>query len=240
MTRVLSTKDWVKLIGKERLQNFQDSMARTYNINLCFKDLDENPITVCSNMSLLCYTIANKNSEPCKETQAKMFQMLKTQKEKKYQIINCYIGMTNFAFPVYFNNELIAVLTGGGIVTEKSNMSKDILSKYHVPKLAVKELERVCETIFDSLELLNIDLNLLENIEKVASLDENANLNFDNKLSKRESEVAKLICIGFTNKQIAKKLFISEKTVKTHVSNILVKLDLRDRVHIVVEYGNRS
>ena len=90
------------------------------------------------------------------------------------------------------------------------------------------------------MELLNIDLNLLENIEKVASVVENENLNFDNKLSKRESEVAKLICLGLTNKQIAKKLFISEKTVKSHVSNILVKLDLRDRVHLVVEYGSRS
>lgn len=240
MTKRLSTKDWVKLIGKERLQNFQDSMARTYNINLCFKDLDEKSITVCSNMSLLCYTIANKNSEPCKETREKVFHILKTQKEKKYQIINCYIGLTNFFFPVYFNNELIAVLAGGGVVNEKSNMSKDILSKYHVPRLVCGDIERICEVIFDSLELLNIDLNLLEDIKKVASVNENANLNFDNKLSKRESEVAKLICIGFTNKQIAKKLFISEKTVKSHVSNILVKLDLRDRVHLVVKYGNRS
>lgn len=240
MVRMFSTKDWVKLVGKERLQNFQDSMARTYNINLCFKDLDENSITVCSNMSLLCYTIASKNAEPCKETQAKVFHILKTQKKKQYQIINCYIGMTNFFFPVYFNNELVAVLAGGGVVTEKSNMSKEILSKYHVPKVVGKDIERICEVIFDSLELLNIDLNLLENIEKVANVDENANLNFDNKLSKRESEVAKLICIGYTNKQIAKKLFISEKTVKSHVSNILVKLDLRDRVHLVVEYGNRS
>lgn len=239
MTRILSTQEWIKIIGKERLQNFQDSMARIYNINLCFKDLDENPITVCSNMSLLCYTIAHKNEESCKVTQSKVFQNLKTQKEKKYHIVTCYIGMTNFFFPIYFNNELIAVLSGGGIVNEKSNISKDILDKYHVPKLESKDIKRICEVIFDSLELLNFDLKLLENIEKESALKLDDKLNFDNKLSKREVEVAKLICNGLTNKQIAEKLFISEKTVKSHVSNILVKLDLKDRVHLVIEYANK-
>jgi DNA-binding NarL/FixJ family response regulator len=49
-------------------------------------------------------------------------------------------------------------------------------------------------------------------------------------LSKRESEVLSLLAEGLRNAQIAKRLFISERTVKVHVSKIFDKLQLRDRV----------
>lgn len=53
-------------------------------------------------------------------------------------------------------------------------------------------------------------------------------------LTEREQEVLLLIAKGMTNQQIADTLFIALKTVKTHVSNILSKLDVQDRTQAVV------
>ena len=58
---------------------------------------------------------------------------------------------------------------------------------------------------------------LQENASKVESL------------TQRETEVLHLLAQGLGNKEIAAKLFVSEKTVKTHITNILQKLDVKTR-----------
>jgi DNA-binding NarL/FixJ family response regulator len=58
-------------------------------------------------------------------------------------------------------------------------------------------------------------------------------------LSEREIEVVTLVASGNRNKEIANKLFISEQTVKTHLSNIFQKLEVNDRLELAL-YAMRN
>jgi non-specific serine/threonine protein kinase len=59
-------------------------------------------------------------------------------------------------------------------------------------------------------------------------------------LTRRESEIARLIATGATNRKIATKLDISDQTVKFHVHNILAKLSFESRAQIVAWQTRRQ
>jgi DNA-binding NarL/FixJ family response regulator len=71
-------------------------------------------------------------------------------------------------------------------------------------------------------------------IQKFASVSRPVPPKELNDLSDREREVFRLMARGLSNAEIGNELYISETTVKTHVTHILQKLDLRDRVQAVV------
>lgn len=55
-------------------------------------------------------------------------------------------------------------------------------------------------------------------------------------INKREFELIELVADGYSNKEIATELYLSEGTVRNYLSNILEKLDLRDRTQLAIFY----
>lgn len=66
------------------------------------------------------------------------------------------------------------------------------------------------------------------------------NFGWESKLSERELQVAKLVAGGASNKEVADRLSISERTVKAHLTAIFEKLGLRDRLQLSVTVNGIS
>ncbi|HZK18680.1 MAG TPA: response regulator transcription factor [Clostridia bacterium] len=73
--------------------------------------------------------------------------------------------------------------------------------------------------------------NLLKEFQRLSSSEGQAP---DDELTEREQEVLRLVAKGHTNKVIAENLYISEKTVKNHLTNIFQKLDVHDRTQAAI------
>jgi DNA-binding NarL/FixJ family response regulator len=96
-----------------------------------------------------------------------------------------------------------------------------------------EELMRAVRVVANSESLLSpsITRRLIENFIDAQPTPPTTALKA---LTDREREVLRHVAMGMSNAEIAKELFIAEQTTKTHVSRILHKLNLRDRVHAVV------
>lgn len=79
----------------------------------------------------------------------------------------------------------------------------------------------------------NVTGRVLETFRRVSGRNASGS-GKDDLLTDRERDVLREVAAGSTNAEIATALFISESTVKTHLGNILAKLDLRDRAAAIV------
>jgi DNA-binding NarL/FixJ family response regulator len=90
----------------------------------------------------------------------------------------------------------------------------------------------------DSLISPQIAAKLLQRL-RAQTADEAAARAIQTELSERELDVLRLIASGKDNAEIARQLYISPKTVKNHISNILMKLQIENRIQAAV-YAVRS
>lgn len=72
--------------------------------------------------------------------------------------------------------------------------------------------------------------DLLEEFRNLSKESEKRSTPLTSKLTSKEQEVLKFLAEGLDNKEIAKRMFVGESTVKKHLSNILSKLQVESRV----------
>jgi len=232
-----SVDQWLQFIGKDKLQTFQDNFARANGVSMIFLDMDGNPLTVGSQNSLFCFTIQKEHAVRCKEN----FLLDRETMQKGESFIHvCPFGIACLYVPVYFNNRLTAFAGIGGLTYENSTIPETLRQRFHITSYSKETTWNILLLLESMLRLLNVNISLSQkDTSRKPEEDLPAQVR-DDRISKREHEIVKLLCKGFSNKQIAQQLFISETTVKTHISNILAKLNLHDRMQIVVYYYNKN
>lgn len=108
------------------------------------------------------------------------------------------------------------------------------LTKDAEPEVITEAIHKVIhgESVV-SAEAARVLIDTVRAEEPASVPDSGAAAVFD-RLSAREREVLDLLCEGLSNRQIAARIFLTETTVKTHLSNIMDKCGLRDRLQIVI------
>ena len=108
------------------------------------------------------------------------------------------------------------------------NGAKGYLIKNHTPD----KIKQMIKALYSGGNVL--DESIFDKITGAGHLN---NAGFDEKLfTQREGEIIKAVAEGLSNKDIAQKLFISEGTVKNHISSVLNKACLTHRTQIAVYY----
>ena len=106
---------------------------------------------------------------------------------------------------------------------------KRVKRRYHVNLRMAEYLESMALEQARDPEEIAVGL-LAEGIAKHARIEQS--FEYWGRLTPREQEVVALICLGYMNKEIGEKLGIATQTVKSHVSNILRRLDFNRRGEI--------
>ncbi len=114
---------------------------------------------------------------------------------------------------------------------------KNGASGYLLKDTPPSEIAKAVRTVYNGGALIQSEV-AVKVIDKFSQLaKETVDKNVDPRaylLTEREIEVCRLIAEGKNNKEIADQLFLSQGTVKNHITRILIKLDLRDRTQLAV------
>ena len=111
---------------------------------------------------------------------------------------------------------------------------KNGASGYLLKDSSIDEVAQAIRVVADGQSLISpsMAIKLLDEFKQMSRSDRQQVPS--PKLTDRELEVLKLVAQGLNNREVAKRLFISENTVKNHVRNILEKLQLHSRMEAVM------
>ena len=142
----------------------------------------------------------------------------------------------NYFHPnIYYRTEILKIDTNAKILLittfqddEYINAALSLGCKGYILKQNIKGIIPAINAVYSGNMVF--DSKIVTNIKKYTK----KNVAID--LSDREYEILLLVAEGLNNKEIAEKLYLSEGTVRNYISNILDKLELRDRTQLAIYY----
>jgi DNA-binding NarL/FixJ family response regulator len=128
----------------------------------------------------------------------------------------------------------IIILTVSDEEADLYEAVKSGASGYLLKDSSIEEVAQAIRVVADGQSLISpsMAIKLLDEFKQMSRSDRQQVPT--PRLTERELEVLKLVAHGLNNREIAKRLFISENTVKNHVRNILEKLQLHSRIDAVM------
>lgn len=217
---------WTRAVGKESLQAFQDDFSNLNEVSLCLVRLDGTPVTVASNRSLACFYIESQNHERCAREHRQLIDRM--QATRGPIIDTCYAGLTCFSCPILRARDIVGAFFGGMVRCDTSIPGITGLVGQPEPLMELARLRSIVASLNSTVALLkNVRIARDNTVEETG-----AALKADFGLTSREIMVLDLVVAGRSNKEIADTLFISEKTVKTHITNILKKTERANRYEL--------
>ena len=128
----------------------------------------------------------------------------------------------------------IVMLTVSDEESDLYEAVKSGASGYLLKDSSIEEVAQAIRVVADGQSLISpsMAVKLIDEFKQMSQPDRGPTTTF--RLTERELEVLRLVAQGLNNKDIAKRLFISENTVKNHVRNLLEKLQLHSRMEAVL------
>ena len=165
------------------------------------------------------------------------------EREKDIQIVGMAVNTLELKQRVKSNKPDMLFLDLNLPGMEQLDIMKHLVRKYPKIKVFVMAIQEEDPRLVQAIQE-GASGYVLKSIEPARLVqiirDNKSNGNGQKKLTKREVEILSLMAKGNANRSIAQNLFISEKTVKNHVSSIFKKLEVGDRTQAVIQAAKRG
>lgn len=210
-----------------RLQYLQDMLARANDMTICLYLSDGTDFTIPSNQNQCCFDRKLNAGGACQKFVQSAINRAK--EERDLIFLTCHQGLTTAIAPLglslpkqFVSTPRYYLFLGRLVLKEEENEAEGML------RATFENRVEIITVIFD----LIFSLSLIGGLEFVGS--ETGKPEPDSVLTGREKEIIRLVSLGLSNQEIADQLFISDKTVKTHISNIFKKLEMTNRTELAL------
>lgn len=225
-------KQWQAIFNDAKRHPLSDFIHKHYGITMCAYDLEGRRQT-SSSSSKFCHAMLHNP-----KTEAICHDFIKESLCNPKDTITttiCPLGIVVVIAPIHYQNKIIGTTVCNNMVLKDSFIPETVREKYHLKDVDRENLQKLEEFLQILMNLVNISEELDTKSNMLISKDNFKELG----LSRREQEVACLILKGMPNKKIGELLYVTEATVKSHVSSVLSKLGLNSRYELIDRFGKR-